>query len=906
MRTVATVCSVFLSLAISKVSLGENAVSGPLASVEGITEYRLENGLQLLLFPDPSKPTVTVNLTIFVGSRHEGYGEAGMAHLLEHMLFKGTAVHSNIPKELQRRGADFNGTTSLDRTNYYETLPARDDNLEFAIRMEADRLVNSLIRGEDLASEMTVVRNEFESGENSPQEVLHQRMMAAAFEWHNYGRSTIGNRADIERVPITKLRSFYRNYYQPDNAMLVVAGQFDPEQALQLVAEHFGSIPKPQRELDKTYTEEPVQDGERLISLQRAGQVPIVAATYHVPSGAHPDFAAVDLLGEILTGDPHGRLYRGLVQTRKAASVSGGAYSLHDPGILMMSADVAGALDPQTVLDELHRITSELASAGPTDEETEQARAALLKERELAATDSAQLAIDLSEWASMGDWRLYFIYRDRLENVTTEDIRRVAAEYLLVSNRTVGVFRPTSEAARAVIPSTPDVAKMVAEYQGRESVATGAAFDVQPEAIEGRTERLALPSGLQVALLPKKTRGEAVQLFLTLRYGSVESLRGATKACELLPQLMTHGTRKLNRQQLQSEWDKYRVEIQASGKPGEMTLVLKTKREHLARVLELVRQVLREPALDESEFEVLKQADLAKLAQVADSPEVLAPLFVNRQVNPYSPEDPRAIPSIEQEMEQLRQLVISDVRRLYELYLNGAHGELAIVGDFDTQQVLPSLRSIFDGWRSDKPYQRMARSGKLAYEPTAESIHTPDKANAAYFAGLVLPMRDDDPDYPALVIGNYVLGGGSGLSSRLGDRVRQQEGLSYGIGSGLNSSAIDARTTFSIIAITNPLNMDKLRKVIRDELEHILRSGITAEELAAAQKGYLQELELERANDLSLAGELAESLHARRNFTYNVKFQESIRQLTVEQVNSVLTDRIDPQRLVEAMAGDLK
>ena len=185
--------------------------------VEGISEYQLENGVRILLFPDASKEVVTVNMTVFVGSRHEGYGEAGMAHLLEHMLFKGTPSNPDIPKALKDRGAgrSMNGTTWMDRTNYYETLPATGDNLEFAIQLEADRLVNSKILGEDLASEMTVVRNEFESGENSPFRVLMQRVQAAAYEWHNYGQTTIKNRSDIERVPVVKLRQFYRKFYRP-------------------------------------------------------------------------------------------------------------------------------------------------------------------------------------------------------------------------------------------------------------------------------------------------------------------------------------------------------------------------------------------------------------------------------------------------------------------------------------------------------------------------------------------------------------------------------------------------------------------------------------------------------------------------------------------------------------------
>src|SRR5262245_36571467 len=211
-----------------------------IVEVEGITEYQLDNGLKVLLFPDGSRPTVTVNMTVLVGSRHEGYGEGGMAHLLEHMAFKGTPTHPNVPKALRDRGASFNGTTNADRTNYFETLPATDDNLEFAIRFEADRLVNSLVRREDLLSEMTVVRNEFERSENSPQSLLGKRMMAAAFDWHNYSKTTIGNRSDIERVPIDNLHDFYRRYYQPDNVVVIVAGKFDDAKALKFAQQYFG------------------------------------------------------------------------------------------------------------------------------------------------------------------------------------------------------------------------------------------------------------------------------------------------------------------------------------------------------------------------------------------------------------------------------------------------------------------------------------------------------------------------------------------------------------------------------------------------------------------------------------------------------------------------------------------
>src|SRR3954447_24342804 len=320
---------------------GAAAMAGPpekVASVEGVTEYRLDNGARVLLFPEASRPTVTVNMTVLVGSRHEGYGESGMAHLLEHMVFKGTPKHPEVPKSLRDHGANFNGTTNNDRTNYYETMPATDNNLEFGIALECDRLVNSYVKREDLLSEMTVVRNEFERGENSPTSVLNERITAAAYEWHNYGKTTIGNRADIERVPIENLQAFYKKYYQPDNVVLIVAGKFEEAKALALVEKYLGSIPKPARVLDATYTEEPPQDGERTVTLRRVGAVGSVGIAYHVPAAAHGDWAPLSLLGGLISQSPNGRLYQALVESKLATSASARAGTNHDPSLFFATA----------------------------------------------------------------------------------------------------------------------------------------------------------------------------------------------------------------------------------------------------------------------------------------------------------------------------------------------------------------------------------------------------------------------------------------------------------------------------------------------------------------------------------------------------------------------------------------
>ena len=890
-----------------------------IVTVEGITEYRLDNGLRVLLFPDHSKPRLTVNLTVFVGSRHEGYGEGGMAHLLEHMVFKGTPSHPNISRALQEHGAQFNGTTSPDRTNYFETLPASDDNLEFAIALEADRLVNSSIKRETLASEMTVVRNEFERGENTPSSVLGKRIMAAAYAWHNYGKATIGNRSDIERVPVENLQAFYRQYYQPDNAMVVVAGQFDEAKALAFIHRHFGPIPRPQRQLDTTYTEEPEQDGERLVTLRRVGHVGAVGVVYHIPAGPHPEFPALQVLGNILSTQPSGRVYKAVVEAKKATSAVAFARAMHDPGVLTLQAEVPrdGALEE--VRDTLIATVEEIGATGVTAEEVQRARQQILKARDLAAVETSQLAIALSEWAAQGDWRLYFLHRDRIEKVTPEDVRSVAAKYLQRNNRTVGMYIPTAKPERIAIPSTPDVDTLVSNYRGRDPIAVGEAFDVSPANLEARTLRLTMPEGIKVALLPKKTRGEEVHATLTLRYGNAENLKDLEATASFLPQLMLRGTRHLSRQQLMDELDRLKANLNAGGSQGRgsrggsapaastgtVSFSIQTTRANLPAVLDLLRQVLREPTLPEEEFEILKRQRLAGLEQMQTEPSAFAPRTLTRLLSTYPKDDVRYVPTIEEEIERVQAVTLDQVRTLYHEYLGSGHGALAIVGDFDPHECTEVLQKAMTGWTAAKPYARIARPVTSQPPGTQQRINTPDKANATYTAGLLLPLKDDDPDYPALVMANFILGGNT-LSSRLGDRIRQQEGLSYGVNSSFSAAALDQRANFTVTAISHPQNIAKVAQAAREEMERLSRDGVSGAELARAKASYLQQLKVMRTNDGALAGMLNSLLLNRRTFVYDSELENKIESLTPEQVSEAFRQHIDLQKLIIISAGDFE
>jgi len=887
-----------------------------ITSVEGITEYKLSNGLQVLLYPDPTRAKVTVNLTVFVGSRHEGYGETGMAHLLEHMLFKPTAKHPNIPAAMKERGADFNGSTWLDRTNYYETLPSTGDNLEFAIALEADRLINCPIRPEDLATEFSVVRNEFERGENYPAAILSQRMIAAAYEWHNYGKSTIGNKTDIERVPVDNLREFYKKFYQPDNAMLVIAGKFDERQALDLVEKHFGSIPAPSRKLPQTYTEEPPQDGERTVTLRRVGDSALLGVVYHVPSGTHEQFAAVELLGHILDNPPSGRLYKALVETKIAAGVSVSAEACHDPGILEISVDFdtkdRARLD--TARDALFAAIAELQKNGATQQEVDRARASYLKNRELAAADPNRIAIQLSEWAAQGDWRLYFLFRDRIEKVTPAEITAVARAYLTPSNRTIGYFIPTSAPERTPVPPAPDVAAMLKDYKGRPvSARPTETFDPSPLAIESKIQRPPAIQGVKVALLPKRTFGESVTLRLSLHYGNANNLKGMTEAANILPRLMMRGTRHMNHQQIQDALDRSLARIAASGGgrgmtrggggPGTLTMTLQTKRHKLIEALDILRQILREPTLPDHKFELMKKQEVARLEQSRSEPTRIGFVQIQRMMVDYPPDDVRYVPTIDEEIERVRKVSVDQVRSLYHDYLGAEHGELVILGDFEPTQVLPVLNQMLEGWKASKPYARVEMPYQTTIKPHRERIETPDKANAIYVAGMIMPLRDDNPDYPALLIGNFVLGGGA-ISSRIADRLRQKGGLSYSAMSAFAASSLDQRASLLAMAIYNPLNVDKVTTGVDEEIARLLKDGISESELASAKVGFISERRNEHTNDQALASLLSENLFLDRTLAHEAELETKINNLTVDKVNTALRKHLDPSRLAIVTAGD--
>ena len=880
------------------------------ATVEGITEYRLGNGLRVLLFPDASKPTVTVNITYLVGSRHEGYGETGMAHLLEHLLFKGTPTHRDIPKELTERGARPNGTTWLDRTNYFETVTSGDANLTWALDLEADRMVHSFVAAKDLESEMTVVRNEFELGENDPGSILRERIMSTAFLWHNYGHSTIGARADIENVPIERLQAFYRRYYQPDNAVLVVAGKFDEAKALQLVNAKFGRIPRPVRSLDRgnllytTYTREPVQDGERTVTLRRVGDNQVAMVGYHIPSLAHPDNAPMQVLATLLSASPNGRLYKSLVEAKLASDVSAFTFDLREPGMLFASAELRTEQNLDTARAMLLRTIDGAITTAPTAEEVERAKNELVKSVEQLLDNSEQVGYALTEAQASGDWRLLHISRDRLKAVTPADVQRVAAAYLKPDNRTVGVFVPTQKPDRAEIPEGPVIETLVRGYTGTQTVAQGEAFNATPAVIDARTIRSELPNGMRVTMLPKKSRGGVVFARVTLRMGTEQALMNRANAGGMAASLLNRGTQLRSRQALKDTLDKLKATVRPSGSAVSAAVSIQVKRENLVPTMELIAEMLRRPAFDSTELETARNEQLAQLESGRSDPQALAVLAMQRVLAPRAKGHPEYVPeSLDEAIGILKAVTLAEVKAFHADFYGAQSGDISLIGDVEPAEITALATRLFGDWTAKAPWVRIPNTF-VKSDSALISIETPDKANAIFFAVQRLDINDGDSTYAATQLGTEILGGGF-LKSRLADRIRQRDGLSYGVGSQLNAPPWGRAGAMLSYAIYAPQNIDRLQVAFREELDRLLRDGITAEELDAARKGWLGAKDQELANDDELVSTLTLRRAYDRTFTgYDQALADRVKRLTVADVNAAIRRLLDPKQMVLVRAGD--
>lgn len=853
-------------------------------SFQGIDEILLTNGLKVLLFEDPSQANVTVNITYLVGSRHEGRGEAGMAHLLEHMLFRGTTATRDVKGMLQDKGAHFNATTWFDRTNYFETLTPTDDNLEFALKLEADRMINSLILEEDLASEMTVVRNEFEMGESNPTHVLHDQLMSSAYLWHNYGKTTIGNRSDIERVPAKTLRKFYEHYYQPDNAVLVVAGQFDKALAITLINRYFSVIARPSRVLSETYTEEPAQDGPRNVELMRAGDMASVAVGYHVPAASHRDHAAVRIFLDTISDEPAGLIYRELVKTGKTSEAFAMTYALYEPGMGLCFVRPTDDKTAFSVRDELIDLIENRAQADLKNEQIERIKVRILKKIKISLSDSKDLALKLSEAIACGDWRLFFWYRDQIKRVALQDVIRVAKTYFIPTNRTSGVFIPVEDAVRVAIEPAPPIANFIDQVEEDPSLSAGEAFVADAALIEKSIIHKDWDEHRRAGFLSKKTRGQMVRAQIKFRFGNEAALTPYINDFWLIPSLLWRGTKKMDYQAIRDRVDNLMSTLDIDGHAGSLIVSIKSEREHLNEMLGLAATMLKEPAFLPEEFFLARQREIDNYEEIKSDPQRLGFHELERLRHPWPKDSIHYVHTFDEIIDELKTITPERISNAYKTFsLNNFYA--GVVGDFDNKTFQDRLIDEFTVDKPALPCERIKRPfiKNLAGEHLCD---TKDKEMAIVAYAFNFPMRDDHEDYPSLRLANYIFG--ETMNSRLMNRIREKEGISYGAGSSIDISRFDENASLSIYAMAAPDAVTRAKRAVVEEWSRFLSEGIDDDELKSAKESIWLNFSNVLGNDGYLVRALSHDLETHRNFLWRERLFKTMSRLSKEDIQKTV------------------
>lgn len=862
----------------------------------GVRETTLPNGLRVLTKEVRSAPVVSFAVWYKVGSRNEHTGITGVSHLLEHLMFKGTKKYGlgEISRTLFVNGAQFNASTYYDWTNYYATLAS--DRLELAMQIEADRMVNARIDKADLDSEMSVVRSELEGRENSPGTLLFQAVAAAAFQAHPYQWPVIGWRPDVENVPRDAIYEYYKKHYGPNNATVVIVGDFDTEKALALVNKHFGKlkrIPEP----TPVYTAEPPQRGERRVEVRRAGTLPMTMVAYRGPKGSDPDAYALDLITTILSSGRSSRLYQNLVEKQVASSADASFGSLRDPFLFGLTATARpGGNAPdleKALLAEVEKVKTEPVTA----EELARARSQIEADFVFQADSVTSQANQIGYWAMVDDWKYLSTYLQRIRALAPADLQRVAQKYFTEDNRTVGTFIPTSQGGQAGPPPREASARVEKPQKGARPIPLPK--PAKTSSAPRNVTRFKLDNGVNVVVQENSTN-PTFALRGSLPAGTVHEPESKSGLAALTAAMLTRGTQKRNALQFASALESVGASLNASGGTLNTSLSGQAQSKDFNLVMDLLAEMLRQPTFPEADLQRLKGLALAGAEQEKDDPESLASRAFSRAVYPES--SPLRPDTLEESMQELSSITRADVEGFYRSQYGPDRLTLVLVGDVKADQVRQALQSRLGDWARNpqaKPVPTL--EVPLQKQGVRQVIQVPDKSETAILFGHAGGVKRSDPDFYATQVMNLILGGGGALNSRLGNVIRDEQGLAYTVFSFFDTDLYAG--PFQVSLGTNPANAEKAVQSLQAELKRIREQGVTQREVEEAVAYLTGSFPVRLETNAGVANTLLAMEIYNLGPDYIERYGDLYRAVTVAQVNEAARKHLNPDTATLILAG---
>jgi zinc protease len=908
------------------------------AERSGVAEHRLKNGLKVLLVENHTAPVITLLVLYKVGSRNEAVGYTGATHFLEHMLFKGTKDHNpehgnGIDDLLTQIGAYWNATTWFDRTSYYEVVP--NEYLELCIKLEADRMRNLLLRQEDHDSEMSVVRNELERGENFPEDALEKELYAVAFREHPYHHPTIGWRSDVEGVPMDRLREFYNTFYWPDNASVILVGDFEAQAALKLMHKYYGQIPSAPKPLPEVYTVEPPQEGERRLEINRVGDLPRIWFGFHTPEAAHEDTYALAALRHVLGSayERSSRLYKALIDKSLASDAFARHDDLRDPALFMVGATLNPDVEVKTVETTLLEVLDELAKVPVSKEELERAKSANRKGTILSKADPSSLAFMLGEAESKADWHWLIEYDDKFDKVTADDVMRVVKKYFVKENRTVGVFIPKEDS-----PSLADLEDETVETvdseedEERDSIPAVASAQsagvgkvdsgdelkkllaLRPPAVKvergelrkwtfaEKTIKKVLPNGLTV-LFVRNPGTDSIGITAIAKAGKYFTHKTNGSIAEVVADLLTKGTENYSKIQIAEE-------LENMGIPGSLEFSADNFRssfgthlvaEDLPLFVKMLADVLRRPLFLEDELAKTKIEWQARYTEAVNNTKMQAWNRLKRTI--YEPSHPFYEKTFEEQLNELLSLESATLRSVHSKLYSPKSTILVIVGDAELEPTLDLVTRHFGDWEGENSEIIAIPQAPLLLKKQRIEINLADKKSTDVVIAHPSTLLRDAPDFYAAKLANAALGQDT-ITSRLGNVVRDRAGLTYGIHSSFSDTAFGS-AAWSISFSVNPINVDRAIRLVTEVVNDYMENGISDDELSKESGRAVGSFTVGLASSLGISRALAEFEFLGLGVSALDQVVANYAGTTQDQVNAAMKKYFKPGSAVTVIAGTM-
>ncbi|MBW4426279.1 MAG: insulinase family protein [Nostoc desertorum CM1-VF14] len=878
----------------------------PSTLTENVRKTVLENGLTILTKEVHTAPVVTVQVWYKVGSRNEEPGVNGIAHQLEHMMFKGT---KNRPIQFGRLfsalGSDSNAFTSYDQTAYYGTVER--NKLKALLMLEADRMQNSQIEPEQLASEKRVVISELQGYENSAEYRLNRAVMQAVFPNHAYGLPVGGTKADVEKFEVEQVQKYYRNFYSPDNAVLVIVGDFQTANTLEIVKEVFGKLPKREKAGGRRQEGRGRRQEAGIISslspivLQEPGAGRLLQAVYPLPDINQPDVPALDVMDYILTEGRNSRLYQALVESGLASELTASVTSLRESGWYEMLITADSKQDLKKIDSVLSSAIANVAKKGVTLEEVERAKTQLTADVILSNRDITSQGMQLgNDETTAGDYRYTDRYLAAVRLVKPADVVAVINKYLTKETRTVGFFEPTQKRI-AGIGDKPDSAQTTESFSNVAPVLLSEVMKYLPP-VDLATDAIAqvLPqqfkftNGLRLLLLPDHST-PTVTLSGHIQAGKEFDLDEQAGLAAFVAENLLNGTKSkdvltiakvLAERGASLDFEAYREGVRIEGDSLAKDLPI---------LLEILADVIKNSTFPAKELELYRQQALTDVQLELDEPsEVARRIFVQ---SIYPKKHPLHTFPTEESLQQIRRQDVIDFKTKH---YRPDTTVLALVGDFDLDKVRSLIKNEFGNWE----VSGQAPTLKYPTVPMPEKIVSinpalPGKAQAVTYMGYTTINRYDPRFHAALVL-NQILGGDT-LSSRLGAEVRDRQGLTYGIYSSFQAGKNAG--TFLIEMQTSPEDSRKAIASTRQMLQQIHQQGVTPLEVETAKRTLISNYNVSLANPEELTDRIL------INEVYGLdkrelhSFTDKIQKVTLTQVNQAARELLHPDQIVVVTAG---